>query len=173
MFLCRLQHKVFNHRLRGSVLFSTTLSADLAPWINNILRYVSPRLLIPSNQFLPPLLCCLGVNPNQAAISRPRLNCLPSPTAQRMAVAMTGPMPGIPCKRLAVGSALAWAWIFLSTSATRLSNRIKSWRQSSNNTLKSKLSPFSASSSSSGKDRRRVATCRPTTNPYSDNNPLI
>jgi hypothetical protein len=70
-------------------------------------------LLIPISRSLPPLLFYLGVKPIQAAISRPRLNWLASPTAPMNAVAVTGPIPGT-CKTLGVfmaGSQIADALI--------------------------------------------------------------
>ena len=43
---------------------------------------------------LPPLECCLGTNPSQAASCRPFLNSLASPTVATIALAVIGPMPG-------------------------------------------------------------------------------
>jgi hypothetical protein len=42
-----------------------------ARWISWVLRYLLPRLLIPRSLVLPPVGCCRGVNPSQAARSRP------------------------------------------------------------------------------------------------------
>lgn len=49
---------------------------------------------MPNNTFLPPLECCLGTNPSQAAICHPFSKFLASPTVATSALAVIGPMPG-------------------------------------------------------------------------------
>ena len=39
----------------GSSRVCAVITTDLAPWINNMRRYMSPRLAIPPRLFLPPL----------------------------------------------------------------------------------------------------------------------
>ena len=46
------------------------------------------------NRALPPLLCCPGVSPIQAATCRPFLKSWPLPMLARSALAVMGPMPG-------------------------------------------------------------------------------
>ena len=53
------------------LVLATVLLTERAPWISSLRRYESPRLLMPSSRFLPPVPCCLGVNPSEAARSRP------------------------------------------------------------------------------------------------------
>src|SRR5262249_43601229 len=54
--------------------------------------------MLPSRS-LPPVVCCLGTNPIQAARLRPERNSLQSPTSATSAVATIGPMPGISSRR--------------------------------------------------------------------------
>src|SRR4051812_45400173 len=68
-------------------------TAELAAWMSNVRRYVSPRLVILPSLALPPLECCLGVSPIQAPNCAPLLNCLKSPTVATTAEAVTGPTP--------------------------------------------------------------------------------
>jgi len=42
-----------------------------APWISSVLKYGSPRLLIPSSLTRPPVPDCCGTRPRKAANSRP------------------------------------------------------------------------------------------------------
>jgi hypothetical protein len=53
------------------------------------------RLLMPSRRALPPVECCLGTIPSHAENSRPLRKAAPLPIAATIAVATTGPMPGI------------------------------------------------------------------------------
>ena len=59
------------------------------------------RLLMPNSFALPPVEYCRGTMPSQAANSRPLRNAAPLPIAATMAVAVTGPMPGIANPRAA------------------------------------------------------------------------
>ena len=45
----------------GSSRLCADITADLAAWINNMRRYMSPRLVMPPRLFLPPLEFCFGV----------------------------------------------------------------------------------------------------------------
>src|SRR5438309_10948593 len=59
-----------------------------------------PRLLMPYSFAWPPVECCRGTRPSQAANSRPLLNAAPLPIAATVAVETSGPIPGI-CRALA------------------------------------------------------------------------
>src|SRR6478672_1739149 len=98
-----------SHSPSGDWLADSDGIAALAPWMNSIRRYLFPRLLMPSNFSLPPVVCCLGTSPSQAPKSRPRLNAAPSPTAATRAVALSTPTPGIVTNRRAVSSWRAMA----------------------------------------------------------------
>lgn len=50
-----------------------------APWTISVRKYVSPRLVMPSSNGLPPLECCLGTKPSHAVNCRALLKHLPSP----------------------------------------------------------------------------------------------
>jgi hypothetical protein len=58
-------------------------------------QYTLPRLLMPSSLALPPVECCCGTTPSHAANSRPLPKAAPFPMAATMAIATTGPKPGI------------------------------------------------------------------------------
>ena len=61
----------------------------------------------PNNCARPPVECWRGTSPNHAANSRPLRNVFTSPTAATNAVAVIGPIPGIPSNRCTCSSALA------------------------------------------------------------------
>ena len=94
MFLWRRASISVDQRSVDVVLRSATRSTERAPCTINVLRYASPRLLIPCNKTLPPLERCRGTSPNQAANSRPLLKHLASPIDATNAVAVSGPIPG-------------------------------------------------------------------------------
>src|SRR5215472_6956158 len=71
-------------------------------------------LLIPNKRVCPPVECCLGTNPNQAANCRPLVKPPTSPTAAINAVAVRGPMPGIVNRRWLSGCVVASTWSFSS-----------------------------------------------------------
>jgi hypothetical protein len=79
--------------LRGSVLRPARYTTDRAPWMNNVRRYASPRLLMPNRRALPPLKCCRGTSRNQAANCRPLSKIFPSLIAATAAAAVNSPMP--------------------------------------------------------------------------------
>src|SRR3954452_15910951 len=68
----------------------------MAPAISNHRRYRLPCLEIPPSRSLPPVECCLGTSPIQAARLRPDENSFQSPTSATRAVATIGPTPGFP-----------------------------------------------------------------------------
>ncbi len=51
---------------------AAALTAELAPMISSRRKLRSPILVVLPSRSLPPLECCLGVSPSQAAKSRPR-----------------------------------------------------------------------------------------------------
>src|SRR5215472_8708959 len=53
------------------VSYLTRNNTDRAPWISIRRRYTLPRLLMPYSFCLPPVECCRGTTPTQAAKSRP------------------------------------------------------------------------------------------------------
>lgn len=67
------------------------VSATRPPRINNVRKYVPPRLEIPSMRTFPPVPTCRGVKPSQAANSRPDPNAAGSPMAVTEAVAPSHP----------------------------------------------------------------------------------
>jgi hypothetical protein len=71
------------------------VSTERAPRISSVRRYLSPRLLIPSNRTRPPVPVCRGTNPSQVANSRPDLKAFASPSVATAAVALSSPTPGI------------------------------------------------------------------------------
>jgi len=85
---------------------------------------------MPSKRSFPPELFCLGVNPIDAAIWRPLVNCFASPMVATSAVAISGPTPRNFCSRCATGSSPAITAISRSSSTTcRLASRFSSSRR--------------------------------------------
>jgi hypothetical protein len=78
-------------RLRRSFLSGNFAITAWVPWINNVRRYLSPRLVILPSWTLPPVEYCRGTRPSQAAKCRPLLNCLGAGALASMAVAVWGP----------------------------------------------------------------------------------
>lgn len=76
----------------------TRYTTDRAPWMKRRRRYSLPRLLMPSSFVLPPVERCWGTKPSQVANSRPFLKAEPFPIAATIAVAPSGPIPGIVSK---------------------------------------------------------------------------
>ena len=62
-------------------------------------KYRLPCLVMLPSRSLPPVVCCLGTNPIQAARLRPDENAFQSPISATRAVATSGPMPGISASR--------------------------------------------------------------------------
>src|SRR5688572_36615 len=96
-------------------------STDCAPMTSRRRMYASPcRLVLPS-RVLPPVEFCRGTRPSQAANSRPLRKAEGSGTVAAMAVATSGPMPGMAARRWLTASALCQARMRASTSAMRSS----------------------------------------------------
>lgn len=68
---------------------------EVMPRTSNRRMYWSPILEICPSRSFPPLDLLSGVSPNQAANSRPLLNCLPLPTVATIVEAVMAPTPGI------------------------------------------------------------------------------
>src|SRR3981189_900382 len=71
----------------------------IAPTISNHRKYRLPCLVMLPSLSLPPVVCCFGTNPIQAARLRPEENVFQSPISATNAVAPIGPMPGISASR--------------------------------------------------------------------------
>jgi hypothetical protein len=97
--MCRRVLSSLVHLSVGVCLLAATRTTDLAPCTSSVLRYASPRLLMPSNNGFPPLECCLGTSPNQAASYRPFLKHRASPIDAACALAVNTPTPGMPASR--------------------------------------------------------------------------
>lgn len=161
------------HLLSRSSLGFAVRNAERAPWTISVRRYASPRLLIPSSRSLPPELCCLGVNPSEAANCRPLASWRGSPRATTSAGAIIGPMPRSCCIRRAAGSLFAIAAMSLSSSQARLSRTRRSPQKPSSNRRKRSVKPLSASSSQHGIARRSISNSFGAMRPYSATSPRI
>src|SRR6266446_2802275 len=87
--------------------------------MNRVRKYLLPRLLMPSNFCLPPVVYSPGTIPIQAASFRPFGNALALPTAAIRAVAVTGPTPGISVSRWQSLFSFAVCWMTRSISSMR------------------------------------------------------
>ena len=93
----------------GAPLRMARRTAALAPMISSRRRVRSPILDVAPSFCLPPVECCSGVRPSQAAKSRPRLKVCSGGASAAIAVAMIGPCRG-------------WssvAWLLVSSLARR------------------------------------------------------
>src|SRR6266446_10009012 len=70
----------------------------IAPLTSSPRKYRLPCLVMPPSRSLPPVVCCFGTNPIQAARLRPDPNAFQSPISATKAVATIGP-PGISSSR--------------------------------------------------------------------------
>ena len=70
-FVLRRSSSPSIHLFTGALRRCAVQSAERAPWISNVRRYASPRLLMPNSTVLPPVDSCLGTKPSQAASCRP------------------------------------------------------------------------------------------------------
>jgi len=107
---------------------------------------------------LPPLLCCTGVNPKQAAASLPFLKCVALPKAIFIKIAQTGPTPSTACNHLQVSSCLMISRNFPTisfASSMVLTKRLKITCMEKRNV---NVNSFSASSSNSGIASINLAT---------------
>lgn len=96
---------------------AATFVTELAPIIRSLRKLRSPIFVVRSSRSLPPLECCRGTRPSQAAKSRPRRNVLAAGASATSAVAITDPTPGMVISRFATGSVLAWFAISRSRRA--------------------------------------------------------
>jgi len=71
----------------------------MAPVTRSHRKYRLPCFEILPRRSLPPVECCLGTSPIQAAKLRPDENSFQSPTSATRAVATSGPTPGISSSR--------------------------------------------------------------------------
>jgi hypothetical protein len=76
----------------------------IAPTTSNHRKYRLPCLVMLPNLSLPPVVCCFGTNPIQAATLRPDENVFQSPISATNAVAPTGPMPGCSWQQKVIAS---------------------------------------------------------------------
>src|SRR4249920_2046698 len=67
----------------------------MAPTTSNHRKYRLPCLVMLPSLSLPPVVCCFGTSPIQAARLRPDPNAFQSPISATRAVATIGPTPGI------------------------------------------------------------------------------
>jgi hypothetical protein len=105
--------RVSNPRLHGrrrSVRRSTPRSVARAPCLSRGRTSRAPRVLSPPQRVCPPVACCVGPNPPQAAHGRPCLTLPTGPPAAIRAVAIIGPLPGIVISRGHSG----WGWARLA-----------------------------------------------------------
>ena len=96
-----------NHAPALSGLRPATFVTELAPMMRSLRKLRSPIFVVRPRRSFPPLECCRGTRPSQAAKSRPRRKVLAAGASATSAVAITGPTPGIVISRLATGSAFA------------------------------------------------------------------
>jgi len=82
--------KPTTHAPRRSRVPSRCITQLQAPWIRRRRTYLLTRLLNPSSAVLLPVEYWGGVSPSQAARSWPVRNCLPLPTTETIAVAVSG-----------------------------------------------------------------------------------
>ena len=79
---------------------------ERAPCTNKVRRYRLPRRLMPPRMVRSPVEICFGTSPSQAAKSRPLIKAEPSPIAATIALAISGPTPGVSIRRLQSSSCL-------------------------------------------------------------------
>jgi len=86
----------------------------MAPATSSHRKCRLPCFEIAPSRSLPPVECCLGTRPIQAARLRPDENAFQSPTSATMAVATIGPTPGISSSRLLSSHDRCQAWMRFS-----------------------------------------------------------
>ena len=86
----------------------------IAPATSSHRKYRLPCFEIPPSRSLPPVECCLGTSPIQAARLRPDENAFQSPTSATRAVATIGPTPGISSSRRLSSHDRCQAWMGFS-----------------------------------------------------------
>lgn len=96
-----------------------SLRIDVAPATSSVRSCWFPRFEIEPIRSFPPLECARGVNPIQAAKSRPVRKPAGSGTTARTVAAMIGPTPGIAVRRRALSSFLTASRIIRSSLSMR------------------------------------------------------
>ena len=79
----------------------------IAPVINRRRMSRWPIFEVLPRSGLPPVECCRGTSPSQAAKSRPRRKTAIGGAKVPIAIAVIGPTPGMVCKRRSVASCVA------------------------------------------------------------------
>ena len=70
-FLCTRANSPRSQPPIGVALVASAGITDRAPWMRSLRRYLLPRLVMPTNRGLPPVVIWRGTKPSQAARSRP------------------------------------------------------------------------------------------------------
>jgi len=96
-----------SHEPAGAPFRAAQRTTELAPMMSRRRSVRSPIFDVAPSLCFPPVECCNGVSPSQAAKSRPRLNVSAGGASAAMAVAITGPTPGMLMRRRATSSSLA------------------------------------------------------------------
>src|ERR1700674_4282477 len=118
---------------------------ERAPWISNVRRYTSPRLLIPPIFTLPPVPSWRGTMPSQAGTCRAFLKFFVSPSVATNALAVRGPMPAIASSLQLASFSRCQSLICSSSSPTC---RYRSFKFSSSRCSNSRIIPGRAFSPS-------------------------
>jgi len=92
---------------------------DIAPLISKRRMSDWPAFEMRPSRCRPPVECCLGTSPSQAAKSRPERKLSIDGAKASMASAVTGPIPGMVCKRRACSSPCPSAGMRRDSSAIR------------------------------------------------------
>ena len=79
----------------------------IAPIINRRRMSRWPIFEVLPRSGLPPVECCRGTSPSQAAKSRPRLKTAIGGAKVSIAIAVIGPTPGMVCRRRIVAPRVA------------------------------------------------------------------
>ena len=107
--ICRVQ------LIRDPEFLSNRCINTLAHWTNSLRRFLSSLLMMPRRFARPPVLYWRGASPIDAAKSRLRAYCLPSPLSAVSTLAVMGPTPCIASKRRPRSSSARWPEISSST----------------------------------------------------------
>src|ERR1700745_1409997 len=86
---------VSSHGPNGDRSRLTRRTADRAPCTRRLRRYLFPGLRTAISPPFPPVECCRGTSPSQEENSRPLWKAAPLPIAATIAVATSGPIPGV------------------------------------------------------------------------------
>ena len=157
--------------LRVSFFPSHRRMTAMAPWSKSRRRYGLPRLLTPPSLVLPPVPCCVGTNPSQAAQWRPFLKAPGSWTAATHAVAVSGPTPSTALSRCQTSNCWASCPIRALSRVIAVSRVHTRCYTSQSRSRQRSLSPWSASSTIMGMALRMRPIPWGTTHPYSPSKP--